>query len=199
MTASPYRLDTLAASLIERLEAARRTWLDKPDEAEQGFRRIAEETVDKVIAERTELFGTSNEETLRREILETFLPRYTRLAVDHNALEDSGYRAWRRGDPVARIVATGAALLGALVLERILHHPATLMALIGALGVPFIPEFRAWHFRRKYRSMLQEIVDDMASIQVEIERYAGAGMTLPELESTPDAGPKPMIQTEREL
>jgi len=173
MTASSYRLDTVSANLIEHLEGARRTWLGQPDAAREGFRRIAEETVGKVLAEYQELFGDSDwGHTLRREILDTFLPRYERLALDHNDLEDQGYHSWRGGDPIARIVATLATLAVALAAERVLHHPVTLLGFLFVVLVPFAPELRGVYYRRRYRKLLQEVVNDMGRIQDELERYA---------------------------
>ena len=172
MPPTSYQLDTIAASLIERLEGSRRTWVGQPEQAAQGFRRIAEETLDQITREYDAVMREHTwTTTLRREILETFLPRYTRLAIEHSALEAEGYRAWRRGDPVARVIATGLSLLGAIALERIFRHPITLLAFILALMVPIIPELRAWYYRRQYHQQLQSSVDDLARIQEELERY----------------------------
>ncbi len=178
MPPTPYRLDTVAASLIERLEGARRTWIGQPEEAQAGMQRIAEDALDRVVREHDEIMGEGSWGTeLRRELLETFLPRYVRLATAHNALEADGYGAWRQGDPAARVLGTGIALLAALVLERVLHHPVTLLAFVFALFVPVLPEIRAWHYRRQYTKQLQEVVDDMGRIQAELERYSDDAFT----------------------
>ena len=172
MPPTPYRLDTVAASLIERLEGARRTWIDQPDAARQGMNRIAEETLDLVIAEHDRIMPRSKwGEMLRREILQTFLPRYIRLAVAHNALEANGYGSWRRGDPLARVMATGGALMVAVVMERVLHHPITLLLFIFALFIPVLPELRAFYLRRQYTGALQTAVNDMGRIQEELDRF----------------------------
>ncbi|MCK6502465.1 hypothetical protein L6R53_03555 [Myxococcota bacterium] len=161
-----YRLDTVCANLIERLEGARPTWIGDAAAAEAGFRRIAEEQVEALQAEHEELLaGSPWGTTLRREVLETFLPRYTRLAVDHNQDEGAGYHAWRRGDPVARALATLAAFFLAAGLYRYTHHPLALAVFALALLVPFVPEIRRSWYRRRYRGLLQEVVDDMARIQ----------------------------------
>lgn len=195
MTAQSYRIDTVCANLIEHLEGARRTWPGRPDEAHAGFRRIAEETLDKVTGEHDELFGASGwGETLRREVLDTFLPRYERLAVDQTDLEVQGYNAWRGGDPVARVVVTAGALLGALALERWVHHPVALVAFAGVFLAPVVPEIRAFAYRRRYRRLLQEVVDDMSRIQDELERYANAA---PAPVSESERAPRKPRQTER--
>jgi len=40
---------------------------------------------------------------LRREVEQTALPRYLRMAVDQLRAERSGYSVWRRGDLLARL------------------------------------------------------------------------------------------------
>ena len=172
MTALSYRLDTLALNLIERLEGARRTWATEPDAARGELTRIASEQLARMLAEHDELMDTPGwSDMARRELLETFLPRYLRLAVDQNALEERGYNAWRRGDPVARVVGGVAAISAAMVLARLIHHPMALLAFAFALCVPFLPDIRRLHFRRRYRSALQEVVDDMGRIQGELDRF----------------------------
>jgi hypothetical protein len=185
MTAPSYRLDTIALNLIERLEGARRTWSQDPAAAERELSRIAAEQLDRILAEHDEILDTPGwSATARREVLETFLPRYIRLAVDHNALEERGYNAWRRGDPIARIIGGGAAITLAMAVARLVHHPAALVGFAIALCVPFIPEIRRFHFRRRYRAELQLVVDDMARIQGELERFPAA-------EAPPAAAPSP--------
>ncbi len=169
MAPSSYRLDSVAVTLIERLEGARPTWIGDEAKAREGFRRIAEEHVDALLAERRELLGPEPEgEAMRREVLETFLPRYTRLAIDHNADEEAGYHAWRRGDPVARVLGTLFAFALVAALYRVLHHPVALVFLAAALTVPFLPDLRRAWYRRRYRALLQETVDDMARIQLSL-------------------------------
>ena len=45
MVPSDFRLDTVSVHLVERLEGARRSYVDRPEEATPAFRRIAEELV----------------------------------------------------------------------------------------------------------------------------------------------------------
>ncbi len=171
MTIASYRIDRVCADLIERLEGVRPTWQNDQAGAERTFRQLAREHVDTVIAEHEDLVGTPGwGDLLRREVMQTFLPRYTRLALDHNQLEAAGYHAWRRGDPVARVLMTFAALAVAVLAYRVFHHPLTLMLFVLAIGVPFAPELRrGWH-RRRYAGLLQEVVDDMGRIQESLDR-----------------------------
>lgn len=196
MTSPSYRLDTIALNLIERLEGARRTWATDPDTARTELSRTADEQLERILAEHDELIDTPGwAATARREIRQTFLPRYVRLAVDHNALEESGYNAWRRGDPIARIVAGGAAVAAALAFVRVVHHPAALVGLAVAMAVPFIPEIRRLHFRRRYRAELQAVVNDMARIQGELDRFPAAELDSPAASEA--ARVPPPRQTER--
>lgn len=170
MPPASYRIDVVCAKLIERLEGARPTFQGDRAEAESRFRAIAEEQVEGVIAEHDEIMGTPGwGALLRREVMETFLPRYTRLALDHNQTESAGYHAWRRGDPVARIVMTFAALGAASVVYRFTHHPLSLALFVLALAVPFLPEIRRGWYRKRYTDLLQEVVDDMGRIQESLD------------------------------
>jgi len=185
MSPSPYRLDVVSANLIERLEGARPTWIGDAAAARDGFRRIAAEQVDTVVAEHDELMGDRPwGRLLRREVMETFLPRYTRLALDHNMDEGAGYHAWRRGDPVARVLATFVGLAVAELLYRFTHHPLSLGVFVLALAMPFLPEIRRGWYRRRYRSLLQEVVDDMGRIQDSLE--AAPPKDIPELAAEPE-------------
>ncbi len=171
MTVASYRLDQVCADLIERLEGARPTWANDRDGAQRAFRKIATEHVDTVIAEHDEMVGTPGwGALLRREVMETFLPRYTRLALDHNQLEAAGYHAWRKGDPVSRLILTFVALSAATAAYRVLHSPLTLGLFVLAFVVPFAPELRrGWH-RRRYSGLLQEVIDDMGRIQDSLDK-----------------------------
>lgn len=173
MTVSSYRLDTVAVHLIERLEGARRSYQDRPAEAKVAFAGIADEELARIIAEHDDLMDDSGYgDRLRREVHETFLPRYVRLAADHNALEAAGYHAWRRGDPIARGATTLAALLVALGVVRTVHHPVALVVFAVVLLVPFLPEIRRGHHRRQYRRLLQEVVADLGRIQDRLDAYS---------------------------
>lgn len=170
MPPASYRLDVVCAKLIERLEGARPTFQGDRSAAQAAFRRIAEEHVDGVIAEHDEIMGTPGwGALLRREVLETFLPRYTRLALDHNQLEAAGYHAFRKGDPVARVAVTFAALAFAAVVYRLTFHPLSLALFVFAFAVPFVPEIRRSWYRKRYADLLQEVVDDMGRIQQSLD------------------------------
>lgn len=174
MAPASYQLDTVATHLLTHLEGARRTWLDDPFGARAGLTRIASESVDRVVAEHDQVMGDADGwgPVLRREVMETFLPRYLRLAVAQNAQEAAGFGTWRGGDPVARITLLVGAILIATLLRRLLmFHPITLIFYGVALLAPLLPSLRARHQRRRYQRSLQEVLDDLARIQVELDRH----------------------------
>lgn len=175
MTVPSYRLDTVAVHLIERLEGARASYQGRRADADAAFRRIADEELDRIIAEHDELMDDpAVGPRLRREIHETFLPRYTLLAGDHNELEAAGYHAWRKGDPIARGAATLGALVFALAFTRAVHHPVALVVFGAVMLVPFLPEIRRWYHRRQYTRLLQDVVHDLARIQERFDAYSPA-------------------------
>ena len=187
MTVSSYRLDTVAVHLIERLEGTRRSYVGRPDEARAAFARICDEELDQIVREHDEIMGQPGVgAVLMREVRETFLPRYARLAQDQNALEDAGYKAWRGGDPIARFVTTLVALLVTMGMVRLVHHPVALVCFAAVALVPFLPELRRWYYRRQYASLLQEVVDDMARIQDRMDAY-GPAAVLPDAPRAPAA------------
>lgn len=172
MIPSDFRLDTVSVHLVERLEGARRSYVDRPGEAPPAFLRIAEELVADASAEVVEYSDSADyPAVLRREIIETFLPRYTRLALEHNALEKRRFGAWRAGDPVARLITTGAAVVGAAIFSRFFPSVFAAVAWISVLLVALMPELRAAWYKRLYQRDLQAVVDDMARIHDHLDVY----------------------------
>ena len=87
------------------------------------------------------------------------MPRYERLALEQNALEEAGWKSWRGGDPIGRIVSGLVMILLAVALTRLVRNPAVVVAYMGVVLVPLGPEIRAlWH-GWQYRRALQSIVD----------------------------------------
>jgi len=166
-----YRLETIAAHLIELLEGRRRAYTERPDALEGAAARVADETLDAIEREYSEVMG-GDLALVRREIHESFLPRYNALARDHNELEQAGYHAWRRGDPAARVAGFVIALILASVFTRLVHSPVAVAGYAAALAVPFVPDLRAMYYRRKYQAELQSLVDDMGRIQKQLGVYS---------------------------
>ncbi len=172
MVPSDFRLDTVSVHLVERLEGARRSYVDRPEEATPAFRRIAEELVADAASEVQEYSDLPEYPVvLRREVLETFLPRYTRLALEHNALEKRRFGAWRQGDPIARLISTGAAVFAAAIFSRFMPSVFAAVAWLFVFLVALMPELRATWYRRLYKRDLQAVVDDMARIHDHLDVY----------------------------
>ncbi|GEM_PF-1726286 len=175
MVAKSYRLDTVAAHLTERLEGARRSYLDRPDELDAAARRIVDEALGEVLSEMGEVMSDpAHAERLQREMVETFLPRWLKLAKLQNELESSRFDTWRKGDVVFRLVAFIVPLVVALIATRALHSPVVALAFIVPFLVPFLPELRAWQATSRYQGALQAIVDDLERIQAQLDAYQPA-------------------------
>jgi hypothetical protein len=173
MTVSSYRLETVAVNLIEQLEGRRRSYHDRPEAFQEAAARIADESLDSLAREYAEVMGPSGvPDRLRHEIHEVFLPRYLGLARDHNALERRGYDAWRQGDPLSRVVSFVAVLLLVTLVSRVIPlGPMVIPGYALALATPFVPEMRAFYYRRGYQAELERLVDDMARIQRQLDDF----------------------------
>jgi len=171
MTVSSYRLETVATNLIEQLEGRRRSYQERPEEWGPVAARIADEVLDKVAHEYNEVMGESAVPArLRREIHDTFLPRYLSLSKDHNILERQGYHAWRNGDPIARVVGFLIAFFAVTVISRVIPvGPVVIFGYLGALAVPFVPDIRAFYYRRGYMGELRNLVEDLSRIQHQLD------------------------------
>lgn len=168
MIPTDYRLDRVTARLIERLEGSRPTHGDDPERAAAAFRTAAEEHVAAAIAEYREVAvedPRAHAEFLRREILDTALPRYHRLAVERTRAERGGFGFGRLADPIGRIGLVVAAVLGLVVLERFIGSPYTWPLVVLDLSVPLWPSIAQWLTTARYRRELEAVVADMARIQ----------------------------------
>lgn len=201
MAPSSFRVDTLAVRLIERLEARRRTWRAEPMVASGKLELIAQDQVHELLSELAELgAGERYRLEARRALLEDLLPRYIRLALEQNELEERGWRAWRGGDPLARILGGLGTLALALVLSRFVRNPVVIVAFVAAILVPFGPELRSIWYRWQYRRALQGVVDDLARQQealdalpeVDLERELRGGPPVARTgEEDPEEAPAP--------
>ena len=176
MVPKDYRLDYVVARLIERLEGQRKTFAGKPAEAHDAFERSAVAQIDAAIGE---MRGTGwadgedkHEAFLKREVLETFLPRYHAAATSMSAVETSGYGLGPLADPLGRLgLIAGALLFGWLVLLKMIALPIVWPLILLTLAVPFAPDIASMLYRRRYRQQLDAIVDDMTRIQDQENAY----------------------------
>lgn len=176
MVPTDYRLEHVCVRLIDRLEGARRSFAGDRDKAGAEFRRIAGEMVDAAIGEYRAVAvepPAEHAEFLQREVIDTFLPRYTRVAVDMTTREQRGYGVGFFANPAGRVVLVALAIAVAALEFRAGG------ARLGWIGVglvaivPFVPDILAALWRRRHQIELQEIVDDMAKIQSQADAYAG--------------------------
>jgi hypothetical protein len=169
MAPPSYRLDTLAANLVARLEASRRSWVGDATAAREGIERIVREAAHALARECRETMGDEAQAMrLEREAIQTFLPRYSRLAVEQNAAERLGYGILPSGVGVRAMAVTGSFIL-ATVVERVFHHPELAVLYGLPLFALVFPEIRTAWMRRGYQAQLQELVDDMGKVQDAVE------------------------------
>ncbi|MDP2316445.1 MAG: hypothetical protein Q8P41_26345 [Pseudomonadota bacterium] len=201
MPAPPsYRLDTLSVHLVSRLEATRRAHLDAPDAARAAFARVVEEAAGALARECREVMGDEEQaRLLEREARETFLPRYTRMALAQNQVEARGFGGPLGDGPFARIVATVIAVAIAATLSRYLPPLAEGLLFLLAAITPVAPELRVAWTRRAWAGQLQELADDLGRLQDAAEtlprtdleplRPAIPDPTVPDPDATPPARP----------
>lgn len=172
MAPDAYRLDALAARLIERLEPSRRTHLEDEAATRATIEALVEATVAAQARECRELTGdVAQAERIEREGLGTFLPRYLRLALAQNRAE--GARHWFWSDSLlVRFGVVLAAFVGATVLVEILPVRGDLLLYLLPFVALVAPEVRRWQHRRRYQAELQLLVDDLGKVQEAEERLA---------------------------
>jgi hypothetical protein len=168
MVPTDYRLDSVVARLIERLEGARPTHTDA-EQAERAFREVAARHVEAAITEYRALAPENpdaHEVFLRKEVLETMLPRYVRLAAAMTAAERRGYGFGALAGPVGMpVLAVVAVTVFAVVLRRFLGWWEVWPLVLVDASLPFWPLLAAWLHVRRYRRELEGLVSDMARIQ----------------------------------
>ena len=155
-------LDDMAARLVHRLEGARRSYLGNPERARAEFRRICSEYLD---ARRDEgSVHAAGDAFARREILETFLPRYANLATRQNDLEDSGFGFGIAAEPLGRVLAFAGALLALFLMLRLAANPMSWPFLLVVGSFPFWPDMAAFMYRNQFQRRLEMVIEDMRRI-----------------------------------
>ena len=160
MVASDYRLEQVTARLIERLEGTRRSFVGDPEAGKAAFERIAGEHVEAAIGEYREVALADDPEPqaelLRREVFQTFLPRYTRIALDMNRSEARRYGFGWLGSPLGRIAFGVLALIlmfAAFRMPGLRGMGWTLLPLL--LPLPIAPDIVGMFVRGRHRRQLQ--------------------------------------------
>jgi len=201
MVPADYRLDTVTARLIERLEAVRPTFGTDADAAYAAFREHAESHVNAAIAEFSEMVPDEDPDEhgqfLRREILEIALPRFHRLAMEHSAAQAKNFGFGLLGEPAGRIGLFAFALFALVVImPRVIEFPIAWPLLLLDLVLPFSPTIAAALARRRYAARLQELVTDMGRIQESERTYASASVLRTSREISSDRPRPPERQRE---
>ena len=194
MIISEYKLDFVVARLIERLESTRRTYsAPMQAEMESSFQRISAEHLNAVIGEFREMamadHPDAHAEFLRREVMNTFLPRYLPMAMAANNIEKKGFGLGPLATPIGRIVIGFLAILLCILLPKLkllwLFYPA----LPFLLSAPFLPDILRLISSRKYQKGLQNIVQDMATIQERFGDYVPTELLKADHEDVQDLVP----------
>ena len=177
MVPSEYRLEQVTARLTERLEGTRRSFAGDADKAADTFRSIADELLDDVVAEfRADGFTDHpdrHEALLRTEVLETFLPRYTRLATAMTEREEGGYGMGILYGPVGRVLMfIVVVIIGAILLRMPGAWGVKMAPMVPLLLGLFVPDLLGWAVRRRYRNELVAVLGDMKVIQDRSGDYA---------------------------
>ncbi|MBW1877263.1 MAG: hypothetical protein JRJ84_02780 [Deltaproteobacteria bacterium] len=184
MVPTDYRLEQVCTRLIERLEGARRTYVGFPERAVIAFNRIAAEQVEAAIREYREVALADHPEDqatlLRREVLATFLPRYTRLAVQMTAREEAGFGMGVFAEPMGRAVLAAIAVFFLFFCWRLVRVPLLWPMLLAILVLPFASDLVRWMYQGWYGRRLEAVLGDMARIQEQAGTYLTPSELAPE-------------------
>lgn len=171
-----FRLPFLAGVLIaaaERVRPGLGPWTPK---VEVQLREVFATELADVRTRFLEVFDDPGYfDRMQETLLGVALPRYVAAAQRQTALEQRDYGLWRGGDLLARGVyaAAGFALGLFLVKAPFIPIPTTwdLLAFAFLLAAPFLPEAQVWLLKRRHRSALRSIVDDLRDAEVHRELY----------------------------
>lgn len=177
MVPRDFRLESVAARLVERLEGTRRTYAD-PKAANEAFSQAASDMVAEACAEYADLgvdpLAAAQQDLLEREVRDTFLPRYTRLATEMTSREQRRFGLGPLAEPLGRIATFVAALLIVVFGLKFAFEFRPLFALLPVLlAAPLLPDLASILANRRYERELQVLVDDMAKIQEQARAYQG--------------------------
>ena len=145
----------------------RRDALD-PETAQPELKRIADEKLARIEASYLESGGTpSYWEAVRREVLETVLPRYALHAIEQTRMERTNYDLWRGGDVAARVVMALIGLgIGVIIIAipqiPIFWKPLTLLT--AASGM-FYPEIKKLYFDWKHSRLMNRLIKEADQYQ----------------------------------
>jgi hypothetical protein len=177
MVPRDFRLESVAARLVERLEGTRRTYADAKA-ANEAFSQAASDMVAEASAEYADLgvdpLADAQKALLEREIRDTFLPRYTRIATEMTTREQRRFGLGPLAEPLGRIATFVVALFVVVFGLKFAFEFRPLFALLPVLlATPLLPDVASILANRRYERELQVLVDDMAKIQEQARAYEG--------------------------
>jgi hypothetical protein len=176
MVPQEYRLEQVSAALVERLDAARRSWADRAA-ADADAARVAGELLAAVTAESASWSALSDPEAhgafLRREIERNVLPRAVDLMHAHTEAERRGHAMGRWSSPLGRVaLVLGSLAFVGLVLIRFERYAIDWVLTALTLAVPFLPDVVARVADRRYAASISTLLEDTRRIQDQAARYA---------------------------
>jgi hypothetical protein len=171
-----FRLPFLAGVLIAAAERVRPGLGPWSPRVESRLRDVFATELADVRPRFLELFGDAAYfDRLQETLLGVAVPRYLTAAQKETGLEQRDYGLWRGGDLLARGVYAIAGLAIGLFLVKapFIPIPETwdLLAFGCLIGAPFIPDAQVWLAKRKHRSALRAIVDDLRDAEAHQELY----------------------------
>jgi hypothetical protein len=175
MVPKEYRLEQVCAALVERLDAARRSWADRAA-ADADAARIADELLAAVTAESASWSALSDPEGhgafLRAEVERHALPRAVEIMVAHTEAERRGHAMGRWASPAGRVaLVLGSLAFVGLVLIRFERYALDWLLTALTLAVPFLPDVVARLADRRYAAALSALLNDMRRTQDQAARY----------------------------
>jgi hypothetical protein len=191
MIPKEYRLEKVASRIADRLEGARRSYEGAPERAASAFRVVATEVLDDVIGEfRADGFADDPDRHagfLRREVIDTFLPRYTRLATRQTEAEARGFGLGPLHGPIGRVLMFfGILIVGAMLMRAAGPFYFKFAVLVPLVFSVFLPDVVAWAAKIRYRRDLALALADMELVQERALDYNPSPAQLP-LSTKPEA------------
>ncbi|NCG22019.1 MAG: hypothetical protein GWP91_23640 [Rhodobacterales bacterium] len=160
------------ARLFERLEGSCPTRTGQPDkmmaELERTTREQVEEFVEVSVAEEP----AAHAAFLRREHVETFVPRYPVLALLMGEKESGGYGFGAACEPVVRRCRFAISLFVLwFVFLKMIYLPIVWPLVLLVLSFATWPSIAAWLVQRRSRSQLLTVVTDLSRTQEQHSTY----------------------------
>jgi hypothetical protein len=159
-----YDFGTVVFALLQECEHRRRSF----DDVAAGTRACVREKLAEIQRTYAEFGGSASYwQSLEKEIMTTMVPQYVDAAAEMNALEESGFGVWRRGDLPARLLF---ALLGLLIGSILIAIPwipifETMFAFALTAGGFVYPDVRRFLAEQSYARRLNALVAESAAYQ----------------------------------